>query len=139
MSTFGNNNKGHSKHLIILAVNWEISFRSLNSSRFLSFLLANSSYILGLPCSSVVKSLPAMYEPLEIWIGSLNCKDPLEEGMATRCSILAWRILRTEKPGGLQSIELQRVRHNWSNLAHIHNVISYIYIHYEFARWPFTE
>ena len=35
-------------------------------------------------------------------------EDPLEEGMATHSSILAWRILWTEEPGGLQSIELQR-------------------------------
>ena len=42
----------------------------------------------------------------------LGGKDPLEEGMAIHSSILAWRILRTEEPGGLQSIGLQRVRHN---------------------------
>ena len=38
--------------------------------------------------------------------------DPLEEGMATRSSILAWRISKTEEPIGLQSIRLQRVGHN---------------------------
>ena len=38
--------------------------------------------------------------------------DPLEEGMATHSSILAWRILWTEEPGGLQSIRSQRVRHD---------------------------
>ena len=43
--------------------------------------------------------------------------------MATHSSILAWRIPWTEEPGGLQSIGLQRVRHNWSNLAHTHNFI----------------
>ena len=37
-------------------------------------------------------------------------KDPLEEGMATHSSILAWRISRTEKPGGLQSMESQGTR-----------------------------
>ena len=41
---------------------------------------------------------------------SLGREDPLEEGMATHSSILAWRILQTEEPGGLQSIRLQRVR-----------------------------
>ena len=40
--------------------------------------------------------------------------------MATHSSILAWRIPWTEKPGGLQSIESHRVRHNQSNLAHMH-------------------
>ena len=43
---------------------------------------------------------------------SLGREGSLEEGMATCFSILAWRIPRTEKPGGLQSIELQRVGHN---------------------------
>ena len=43
--------------------------------------------------------------------------DPLEEGMAARSSILAWRIPWTES-GSLYSIGLQRVRNNWSNLAH---------------------
>ena len=39
--------------------------------------------------------------------------DPLEKGMATHSSILAWRIPWTEEPGGLQSTELQRAGHNW--------------------------
>ena len=42
----------------------------------------------------------------------LDQEDPLEEGMATHASILAWRIPWTEEPGGLQSIESQRVGHN---------------------------
>ena len=41
--------------------------------------------------------------------------------MAADSSILAWRIPRTEEPGGLQSIGLQKVRHNWSDWAHILN------------------
>ena len=45
-------------------------------------------------------------------VPSLGQKDPLKKGMATHSSILAWRILWTEEPGGLQSIELQRVRHD---------------------------
>ena len=42
----------------------------------------------------------------------LGWKDPLEKGMATRSSILAWRIPWTENPDGLQSMGLLRVRHN---------------------------
>ena len=49
---------------------------------------------------------------------SLVWEDPLDEGMATHSSILTWRIPGTEKPGGLQSMGLQKVRHNWRNLAH---------------------
>ena len=48
----------------------------------------------------------------QVW--SLGQEDPLEEGMATRSSILAWRIPRTEEPGGLQSMGLQRFWHNWA-------------------------
>ena len=47
-----------------------------------------------------------------MWVGSLGWEDPLEEGMATHSSILALEISWTEDPGGLQSMGLQRVRHN---------------------------
>ena len=53
-----------------------------------------------------------MQEPQEMRIQSLHQEDPLEESMATHSSILAWRIPWTEEPRGLQSIELQRVRHD---------------------------
>ena len=45
-------------------------------------------------------------------VRSLGWRDPLEEGMAPHSSILAWRIPWTEEPGGLQSVGLQRVRHD---------------------------
>ena len=57
----------------------------------------------------MVKNLPAMQE---MWVQSLSWEDPLEEGMATHSRILAWRIPWTEEPGGLQSMGLQRVRHD---------------------------
>ena len=47
----------------------------------------------------------------------LDWEDPLKEEMATHSSILAWRIPGTEEPGRLWSIELQTVRHNWSDLV----------------------
>ena len=49
---------------------------------------------------------------LEIQIGSLGQEDLLEEGMANHSRILAWRIPRTEKPDGLQSIGPHRIRHD---------------------------
>ena len=58
----------------------------------------------------LVKNLPAMWET---WVQSLDWEDALEEGMATHSSFLAWRIPRTEEPGGLQSMESQRVEHVW--------------------------
>ena len=54
----------------------------------------------------VVKNLPAMQDT---WVQSVGWEDPLEKGMTTHSSILAWRIPWTEEPGGLQCIELQRV------------------------------
>ena len=57
----------------------------------------------------MVKKLPAKWEA---WVRSLGGEEPLEEELATLASILAWRIPWTEEPGGLQSMGLQRVRHN---------------------------
>ena len=48
----------------------------------------------------------------EPWVGSLGWEDPLEEGMATHFSILAWSIPWTKEPGGLQSIGSQRAGHD---------------------------
>ena len=68
----------------------------------------------------MVKTLPAnagdsrdmgsMQETQEIWVQSMGQEDPLEEGMAIHCSILAWRIPWTEEHGG--SIGSQRVGHD---------------------------
>ena len=58
-----------------------------------------------------------MQELYETWVQSLGGEDPLEKGVATHSSVLAWRIPCTEEPGVLPSIALQRVRHDWSYLA----------------------
>ena len=55
------------------------------------------------------KNIPAMRETR---VRSLGREDPLEKGTATQFSILAWRIPWTEELGGLQSMGLQRVRHD---------------------------
>ena len=49
-------------------------------------------YILDFPCGSAVKNQPAMQEPQDTWVRSLNREDPLEDRMATHSSILAWKI-----------------------------------------------
>ena len=76
----------------------------------------------GFPCGSVSKK------------SACNARDPgmnpgsgrsLEKEMATHSSILAWRIPWTEEPGGPQSIELQRVRHDWSDWAHTQHDTSF--------------
>ena len=52
----------------------------------------------------MVKNLPALPE---IWARSLGQEDPMEKGMATHSSILAWKIPWTEKPGRLQTVRSQ--------------------------------
>ena len=62
-----------------------------------------------------LKRLPAMQET-RVW--SLSQEDPLEKGIAIHSSILAWRI--PETPGGLQSVGLQRVGHDWATNISLH-------------------
>ena len=76
--------------------------------------------IWGSLSSTAVKNLPLTQELQEMQFQSLGQDDPLKKGMATHNSILAWRIPWTEEPGGLQSIESQRVGHNWSDYTHMH-------------------
>ena len=61
--------------------------------------------------AQVVKNLTAVQELQEMRVRSLGQEDPLEEEMAIHSGILAWRIPRTEEPGGLQSTGWQIVRH----------------------------
>ena len=64
---------------------------------------------MGFPTGQPVKDIPKMQETQ---VPSLGWEDPLEKGMASHSSILAWRILWTEEPARLQSIGLQRVRYD---------------------------
>ena len=59
--------------------------------------------------AQIVKNPPAMWET---WVRSLGWEDPLEEGMATHSSILAWRIPWTKESGGLQSVGHKEVGHD---------------------------
>ena len=70
--------------------------------------------------AQMVKNLPAMQN---IWVLSLGWDDPLEKEMATHSSILVWRIPWTEEPGGLQSMGLQRVGHDWATNTHLENIL----------------
>ena len=84
---------------------------------------------LGLATSLVaqmVKNLPAMQET-HVW--SLGWEDPLEEGMATHSSILAWRIPWTEEAGWLQSMKSRRVGCNWAT-------DTFLYLDPIFLQWP---
>ena len=82
-----------SRTLISLDFSWAHSPQ--DSHEFRAFLVVQ-----------MVKILPAMQET---WVWSLSWEDPLEKGMATHSSILAWRITWMHEPGGLQSMGSQRV------------------------------
>ena len=76
--------------------------------------------------AQLVKNLPAMWET---WVRSLAWEDPLEKGMATQSSILAWRIPWTEEPGRLQSMGSQRVGLYWATFTfHFHTLFLWIVI-----------
>ena len=67
----------------------------------------------GLPwLAQTAKNLPAMQEMQETQVQTLGWEDPLEEKMAAHSIIFAWRIPWAEKPGRLQSMGSQRVRHS---------------------------
>ena len=89
----------------------------------LCFPFRDFFHILLLICLQMVKNLPAMQET---WNQSLGWEDPLEKEIATHSSILAWKILWMEEPGGQQSVGLQTVGHGWvtkHSTAHAFNKI----------------
>ena len=72
--------------------------------------------------AQMVKNLPAVQET---WFQSLGQKDPLEEGMATYSSILAWRIPWTEEPGGLQSMGCRKASDTTEQPTPTHEYVCY--------------
>ena len=86
-------------HCWVFHICWHIDCSTLTASS------------LGWPflVAQLVKNLPAMQE---LWAQCLGWKDPLEKGIATHSSILAWRISWT-----IQFTEMQRVRHNWATFT----------------------
>ena len=80
-----------------------------NTSAPMAGLIALTKALQASLVAQMVKNLPVMRETQ---VRSLDWEDPLEEGMATHSSILAWRIPWTEEPGGLQPVGSQRVRHD---------------------------
>ena len=62
--------------------------------------------------SLVAQTVKRLSTMREIWVQALGWEDPLEKGMATHSSILAWEIPWTEEPGRLQSMGSQRVSHD---------------------------
>ena len=116
---------------------WIFLSTSLLPSLYL--LLPDLLLIMTLPwtiwaslAAQMLKNLPAMWET---WVRSLGWEDPLEKGMATHCSILVWRIPWTEEPGGLQSMGLQRVRHDWAIFTWTTLQLNCSFPHFLKQRW----
>ena len=103
-----------------------------NVSRAAQWILEPSILAGSFPGGSVVKNPPAMHETKEMRVWSLSQKDPLKEAMATHSSILAWEIAWTEEPGGLQSMGLQRVGHDW---ACMHTLVSLSWLTEPYSFW----
>ena len=123
-------------------VTWILSGYSLFSVLFSFFFFQRDFFlwkVVFLPLvAQMEKNLPVTQEVQETELRSLGWEDPLEKGMASHSSILAWRSPWTEEPGGLQSMGSQRVRHNWAT------IISFTFIPfvplgsmaYWFFSWP---
>ena len=82
-----------------VSVSWE-SFSAAHEK----LVLLSRAFLVA----QMVKNLPVMQET---WVQSLGWEDPLEKGIATHCSILAWRIPWTVEPGGPQFRESQTIGH----------------------------
>ena len=89
-----------------------MTFRLTKSLEFGFVSPSALSHGVRCPPGSAVKNPPAVQETQETWVRSLGWEAPLEKGMATLSSILAWGISRTEEPGGLEFMGLQRVGHD---------------------------
>ena len=85
-------------------------------SEWAGYLYAHLSPGWASLAAPMVKNPSAMQET---WVRSVGWEHPLEKGMATHSSILAWRIPWTEEPGRLQSMGSQRVRHDWATKTHL--------------------
>ena len=86
--------------------------------------------LVGILEAQTVKNLPAVWET---WVRSWE--DPMEKGMATHSSILAWRIPWTGEPGRLQSMGLQRVGHDWATNTYIYGLGMVLGTLYPWYHW----
>ena len=89
--------------LSYIAIQWQSSPELLSSIYLKNSKTYSILFYVLLKYGSVVKNSPVMQKPQETRGRFLGWGDPLEKEMATHFSILAWRIPRTEEPGGLQS------------------------------------
>ena len=101
---------GQSIGVFSFSISHSNEYSRLISALYLSELTWNSLWTV-----TVVKNWPAMQET---WVWSLGRKDPLEKEMANHSSILAWEALRTEEPGGLQSMGRKVLDMTWRLSMH---------------------
>ena len=80
------------------------------SRLYIPRIFLSNAHIINL-VAQTVKNLPAMQKT---WVRSLDREDPLENGVTTHSSVLAWEIPWTEKPGGLQAVGSPRTGHGWA-------------------------
>ena len=118
-----------------------IGLCELYIDKFTLWLLCHMLFLWASQVVLVVKNPPDNAADLRDVSSIPGSGRTLEEGMATHSSVLAWRSPRTEEPCGLQSIELQRAGHDWSDLAQ-HSTQSWYYwidylIPHIFKRNPF--
>ena len=92
-------------------------------------------YVETSPVAQRVKHLPAVQDA---WVQSLGQEDPLEKEMAPHSSTLSWKIPWTEEPARLQSMGLQRVRHNWATSPRVFLIPSPNRFFYWRQGWGFT-
>ena len=108
-------------HCWVFQICWHIECSTFTAS---SFRIWNSStgipspplalFVVMLSESLVAQRLKCLPPMRETWVWFLGWEDPLEKEMVTHSGILAWKIPWTEKPGRLQSMGSQRVRHDWA-------------------------
>ena len=118
--------------LVLISHMWMISYLYLLAFPFIIFLFPilgffffftlRTSFSICYNTGLVVKNdkeptCQCRRQDVRVW--SPGREDPLEKGMATHANFLAWIILWTEEPGGLQSMRLQRVRHDLSTQTHM--------------------
>ena len=108
------NTRFNSTHLSIIEICYNVDLMKQILTR-LSFSLLSRTIGGASLVAQTVKCLPTMRET---WVQSLGGEDPLEKEMTTHPSILAWKIPWTEELGRLQSMGLQRVRHDWVTSLH---------------------
>ena len=126
--------------LTILFIGVQLFYPAMSVSAVQQSESAMCIHIFGVSLVALmVKNLPAMEETQ---VQSLGWEDPLEKGMAIHSSILAWRISRTEEPGGLRG-PVYGVAKSWRWLSNKHFYFSYInclfWISFPFGSPPSTE